>query len=88
MESWSYPKLKVAPCRYRGSAYLDDLIIAAHNYDRHFGRINTLLPGHLGVQDVVRDQLLRQVQLLQDGDALVQGLQRGLGGHAGPAPAL
>ena len=45
MESWSYPKLKVAPCRYRGSAYLDDLIIAAHNYDRHFGRINTLLPG-------------------------------------------
>ena len=44
-ESWSYPKLKVAPCRYRGSAYLDDLIIAAHNYDRHFGRINTLVPG-------------------------------------------
>ena len=45
MDSWSYPQLKIAPCRYRGSAYLDNLILAAHNYTRHFGGIHTLVPG-------------------------------------------
>lgn len=45
MDSWSYPNLKIAPCRYQGSAYLDNLILAAHNYARHFGTINQLVPG-------------------------------------------
>ena len=38
MDSWSYPKLRIAPCRYQGSAYKNDLIIAGHNYQRHFGQ--------------------------------------------------
>ena len=38
----SYSALKVAPCRYTGSAYQDDLIIAAHNYSGHFGKIKRL----------------------------------------------
>ena len=42
---WSYPSLKKAPCRYAGSAYLDDLVIAAHNYASHFGRLKDLSPG-------------------------------------------
>lgn len=42
---WSYPKLKVSPCRYTGSAAGGDLVIAAHNYKRHFARLYTLLPG-------------------------------------------
>lgn len=42
MSGWSYPKLRIAPCRYWGSAYDDSLVIMAHNYDRHFGRIDTL----------------------------------------------
>ena len=45
MESWSYPNLRVAPCRYGGSAYQDDLIIAAHNYASHFGRLKELKSG-------------------------------------------
>ena len=45
METWSYPNLRVAPCRYSGSAYQDDLIIAAHNYKTHFGRLKELRPG-------------------------------------------
>ncbi len=45
MEDWSYPDLKLAPCRYRGSAYLDDLIVAGHNYRTHFGRLNRLRAG-------------------------------------------
>ncbi len=42
ISEWSYPDLRIAPCRYAGSAYSDDLVIAAHNYRRHFGMINTL----------------------------------------------
>lgn len=34
-----------APCRYAGSAYQDNLIIAAHNYRRHFGPIHRLRAG-------------------------------------------
>lgn len=42
LSEWSYPNLKIAPCRYQGSAYLDTLILAAHNYPYHFGKINEL----------------------------------------------
>lgn len=42
---WSYPKLKVSPCRYTGSSAGGDLIIAAHNYERHFGKLHTLQAG-------------------------------------------
>ena len=45
MSSWSYPRMKIAPCRYAGSAYLDNMVIAAHNYDRHFGRLKDLEMG-------------------------------------------
>lgn len=42
MDSWSYDKLSIAPCRYSGSAYLNDMVIAAHNYTGHFGRLKNL----------------------------------------------
>lgn len=45
MSSLSYPKLKIAPCRYAGSAYLNNLVIAAHNYERHFGGLKRLTVG-------------------------------------------
>ena len=45
MDSWSYENLKIAPCRYKGSAYLDNMILAAHNYTKHFGPIRRLVPG-------------------------------------------
>lgn len=45
MGDWSYPKLKLAPCRYTGSVYQDDLIIAGHNYCQHFGRLKELTVG-------------------------------------------
>lgn len=47
MSSWSYPKLRIAPCRFEGSLYLDDLVLMAHNYDRHFGRIKNLRSGDI-----------------------------------------
>ena len=37
--------LKIAPCLYQGSAYLDNMIIAGHNYKTHMRYINTLKAG-------------------------------------------
>lgn len=45
MSSWSYPQLRIAPCRYYGSTKTGDLVIAAHNYSRHFGNIEDLSVG-------------------------------------------
>lgn len=45
MADWSYDQLKIAPCRYTGSVYTDDLVLMAHNYWRHFGQINGLKVG-------------------------------------------
>lgn len=45
LSQWSYPNLKDAPCRYSGSLYQNDLIICAHNYASHFGKLKTLQPG-------------------------------------------
>lgn len=45
MSEWDYTRLKIAPCRYCGSTKTDDLVIAAHNYTRHFGNIKNLSVG-------------------------------------------
>lgn len=42
---WNEERLQIAPCRYAGSAYTDDLVIAAHNYHSHFGKLKELQPG-------------------------------------------
>lgn len=34
--------LQVAPCRLSGSAYLEDMVIGAHNYSTHFGNLKKL----------------------------------------------
>ena len=45
LADWSYAKLKKAPCLYYGSCYGADFVIAAHNYDAHFGRLSQLQVG-------------------------------------------
>ncbi len=40
--NWSSINAKKSPCRYVGSVYENSLIIAGHNYDRHFGRLKML----------------------------------------------
>ncbi len=42
---WTDENLKIMPCRYSGSVYSDDIVIAGHNYRAHFGRINRLKQG-------------------------------------------
>lgn len=69
MGEWSYPKLKIAPCRQFGSSRTDDLVIAAHNYASHFGRIGTLSYGDTvsftdmdGIQNLYR---VRKISVLE-----------------------
>ena len=45
MSEWSYEGLKIAPGRYSGSLYTHDLVIAGHNYARHFSPIKWLEVG-------------------------------------------
>lgn len=45
LSEWDYNLLRIAPCRYYGSTKTNDLVIAGHNYTRHFGPISNLVPG-------------------------------------------
>ena len=42
MEEWDYTRMKLSPCRYKGSVYQNDFIICGHNYRSHFGRLDDL----------------------------------------------
>ena len=39
MSKWDYDRLKIAPCRFTGSYYSNDLVICGHNYSKHFSPI-------------------------------------------------
>jgi len=43
--NWSYDFLQTSPCRYSGSAYRGNLVIAGHNYSTHFGNLHLLAEG-------------------------------------------
>ena len=65
LSQWDYPALKVAPCRYSGSLYQDNLIICAHNYASHFGKLKNLRVGDTAIftdmdENVGRFQLAAQ----------------------------
>ncbi len=41
----TYPNLRIAPCRYNGSIYLNNMVIAGHNYNSLFGSLKQLSVG-------------------------------------------
>lgn len=43
--AWSYPNLKVSPCRFTGSVYTDDMILSGHDYRTHFRALRDLTGG-------------------------------------------
>ena len=45
MSSWNDEKLKITPCRYVGSAYQNNLVIAGHNYRSHFNPLKKFVGG-------------------------------------------
>lgn len=42
MQDWDYDKLNISPCRYTGSYFTNDLIIAGHNFPRHFSPLKQI----------------------------------------------
>ena len=45
MDRWDYDRLKTAPCRFTGTLAGNDLVIAAHNFQHHFGHLMDLRLG-------------------------------------------
>ena len=79
MGEWSYARLRTAPCRYRGSAYQGDLIIAAHNYRGHFGNLKELRQGDIvrftDVEGNVLSYTVAETELLDGSD--VEAMEAG-----------
>ena len=77
---WNYPNLKTAPCRYSGSAYLNNMIICAHNYSSHFGKLKSLsegdvatftdMAGNVFIYKMVERETLNSTDIeeMEDGD--------------------
>lgn len=66
MSDWSYEKLRVAPCRHAGATFSEDLVIAAHNYDQHFGGLKDLQIGDsVTFTDMDGDVFSYQVALVE-----------------------
>lgn len=66
LNSWDEELLQIAPCRYLGSAYTGDLILMAHNYDSHFGKIKNLQTGDPVIfQDVEGNQFFYEVVFME-----------------------
>ena len=65
---WSYPRLKIAPCRQFGSSRTDDLVIAAHNYESHFGKLTSLTAGDsvifTDMDGIVNEYVVNKVEVL------------------------
>ena len=68
MSEWSYPRLKIAPCRQFGSSRTDDLVIAAHNYESHFGKLTSLTAGDsvtfTDMDGIVNEHVVNKVEVL------------------------
>lgn len=45
LDNWDYDRLKLAPCRYTGTAAGGDLILMGHNYRSHFKPLYQVEPG-------------------------------------------
>lgn len=73
ISQWSNENAKTAPCRYSGSAYTDDMIICAHNYRSHFGKLSSLMQEDIIVftdtEQVQYTYLVSEIEIL-DGTAI------------------
>lgn len=72
MSEWDYNRLKIAPCRQFGSSRTDDLVIAAHNYQNHFGRLKDLQEGNTVIftdmEGIINTYSVEKIETLNPGD--------------------
>lgn len=79
IDSFSYEKLKKAPCLYDGTIYDNNMIIAAHDYLSHFGKLKKLknndniyfedINGVVYKYSVIETTVLKET----DGDKIYEG---------------
>ena len=81
IDNWSYAALEISPCRFSGSAVGNDLIIAAHNYNSHFGCIDELEQGDeitfVDTGGTVHRYLVDDIRVLNGSDS--EGMFNGKG---------
>ncbi|MGN0266872.1 MAG: sortase [Lachnospiraceae bacterium] len=82
ISQWSYPNLKKAPCRYSGSAYLNNLVICGHNYASHFGSLKKLSEGDQAVfadmdGNVFTYKMVERETLLPDSLSSIEEMESG-----------
>ena len=69
MSDWDFERLKIAPCRQFGSTGGGNLVIAGHNYTRHFGYLQKLKTGDLvlfaDMEGVMNTYEVKAVEVLQ-----------------------
>jgi len=80
---WDMKKLETAPCRHFGSAAAGDLVIAGHNYRKHFGRLDRLKIGgtvrFTEISGKTYEYVIREMRTLEATDVdIVQESEREL----------
>lgn len=45
LSGWDNKRLQIAPCRYTGTLKEGNLVLMAHNFKKHFGRLSELTEG-------------------------------------------
>ena len=70
LQDWSYSNLNLAPCRHFGSIAEDNLVIAAHNYTSHFGKLSKLVVGDtLSITDMTGQEYFYTVAMMKTMEA-------------------
>lgn len=74
LSDWSTDNLKIAPCRYSGTAYENGFVVCAHNYRSHFGRLKNLSIGDeiefVDIDGNVFDYVAADMEQLKPDDTL------------------
>lgn len=66
MNDWNNEKMKIAPCRYYGSIYTNDLVLCSHSYDNLLGNIKDLNIGDMAIiTDINGDQYIYKVEVVE-----------------------
>ena len=66
LSEWDYARLKIAPCRQFGSINTDDIVIAAHNYKKHFGNLSSLSIGdEIALTDTSKNEYFYSVARIE-----------------------
>ena len=74
MSEWSYDKLAVAPCRYSGSVYAGDMVVAGHSYGSHFGSLRSVGYGaEVSFTDMDGNVFLYEVSSIEELDPYAVG---------------